>query len=137
MKPYLLSILVLFPQLVFASASESKGEDLFKSYCSSCHGLAGGMNMNKRVAPPIAAVRLHYIGNYPDKASFVEAVANWVERPDARKSMMRGAIRRFNLMPPVSIARDDAEKIAAYIYQGDIEKPAGFDKHVEEVHGRQ
>ncbi len=95
------------------------------------------MDLNKRVAPPIAAVRLHYIGNYPDKASFVKAVANWVEHPDASKSMMRGAIRRFNIMPPISVAREDAEKIAAYIYQGDIEKPAGFDKHVEEVHGRQ
>ena len=136
MKTYILSILILFPQFALADASEKEGETLFKSYCSSCHGLSGGMDMNKRVAPPIAAVRLHYIGSYPDKAPFVEAVANWVEHQDASKSMMRGAIRRFNIMPPISVARKDAEKIAAYIYQGDIEKPAGFDKHVEEEHGR-
>lgn len=136
MKPYILSILILFSQLVLADAREIDGETLFKTYCSSCHGLSGGMDMNKRVAPPIAAVRLHYIGKYQDKVPFVEAVANWVEHQDADKSMMRGAIRRFNIMPPISIARKDAEKIAAYIYQGDIEKPAGFEKHVKEEHGR-
>ena len=92
--------------------------------------------MNKRVAPPIAAVRQHYIGPYPDKTSFVAAVANWVEKQDENKTLMRGAIRRFNIMPSISIAREDAEKIASYIYEGDIEKPAGFDEHVEQRHGK-
>jgi len=38
-------------------------------------------------------------------------------------------------MPPVSVSRADAEKIAEYIYEGDIDKPQGFDKHYEERHG--
>ena len=134
MKSILLFTLIFLPQIVLASNSE--GEQLFKTHCSSCHGIAGGMDMKKRVAPPIAAVRWHYIGVYPDKAPFVEAIANWVEKQDERKSLMRGAIRRFNLMPSISVARKEAEIIAAYIYQGDIEKPAGFDKHVEEQHGK-
>ena len=50
---------------------------------------------------------------------------------------MRGAIRRFNIMPPVSVSRQHAEKIAAYIYDGNIEKPAGFDQHFQEMHGQQ
>ena len=49
---------------------------------------------------------------------------------------MRGAIRRFNIMPPISISREDNQKIASYIYAGNIEKPAGFDNHVEEMHGK-
>ena len=65
------------------------------------------------------------------------AVAQWVEKQDASQSLMRGAIRRFNIMPPISIAREDAEKIAAYIFDGDIEKPAGFDQHFQERHGSQ
>jgi len=63
------------------------------------------------VAPPIVAVRMHYIGPYPDKAAFVTAVANWVEKQDASKTLMPGAIRRFNIMPPVAVSREDAEKI--------------------------
>ena len=92
--------------------------------------------MSKRVAPPIAAVRYHYINIHPDKAPFVTAVTSWLEKQDASKSLMRGAIRRFNIMPPIPVSKDDAQKIANYIYAGDLEKPDGFDKHVEERHGK-
>ncbi|MCK5360536.1 MAG: hypothetical protein KAJ95_07905, partial [Gammaproteobacteria bacterium] len=71
----------------------------------------------------------------PDKNSFVLAVSQWVEKQDASQSLMRGAIRRFNIMPPVKIAKEDAEKIAAYIFDGDIDKPEGFDQHYNERHG--
>jgi cytochrome c len=131
----LASILVSQATLASDANTEKNGEALYKTHCSSCHGNTGGMDMHKRVAPPIVAVRMHYIGNYPDKDAFVMAVAQWVEKQDASQSLMRGAIRRFNIMPPISIAKKDAEKIAAYIYDGDIEKPAGFDQHFNEMHG--
>ena len=128
--------LIPFSQAVHASDdTNNEGEALYKTHCSSCHGSTGGMDMNKRVAPPIAAVRMHYIGSYPDKNSFVLAVSQWVEKQDASQSLMRGAIRRFNIMPPVKIAKEDAEKIAAYIFDGDIDKPEGFDQHYNERHG--
>jgi len=126
---------MLLSKSVFAESDIIQGEQLYKTYCSSCHGLGGGMDMRQRVAPPIAAVRYHYIGVYPDKTSFVTAITNWVEKQDENKSLMRGAIRRFNIMPPISINKQDAQKIASYIFTGDIEKPSGFDKHVEEMHG--
>ncbi len=136
-KPSLLiSAFFLLAQAVQANSDVIQGKQLYKTYCSACHGNTGGMDMSKRVAPPIIAVRMHYIGPHPDKASFVTAIANWVEKPNDSKSLMFGAVRRFNIMPPVSIARQDAKKIAAYIYQGDMEKPAGFDKHFEEMHGK-
>jgi len=77
---------------------------------------------------------MHYIGSYPDKDAFVMAIAQWVEKQDASQSLMRGAIRRFKIMPPISISKSDAEKIAAYIFEGDVEKPDGFDKHFNERH---
>ena len=123
-------------QMVQANNDVEQGEKLYKTYCSACHGATGGMDMNKRVAPPIIAVRMHYMGPYPDKTTFVAAVANWVEKQDASKTLMPGAIRKFKIMPPVSVARQDAEKIAAYIFEGDIEKPSGFDQHFEEMHGK-
>ena len=134
--PILLA-LTLVSQTALASDSnaEKNGEALYKTHCSSCHGNTGGMDMNKRVAPPIVAVRMHYLGNYPDKDDFVMAVAQWVEKQDASQSLMRGAIRRFNIMPPIKIAKEDAEKIAAYIFDGDIERPTGFDQHFKERHG--
>ncbi len=137
MKSILLVIFIFLPQVVLAANDTEQGEKLYQTYCSACHGATGGMDMNKRVAPPLIAVRMHYIGTYPEKPAFVSAVADWVEKPDAGKTFMPGAIRRFNIMPPVSVSRQDAEIIAAYIYDGNIEKPAGFDKHFQEMHGQQ
>jgi len=127
---------IVFSHIVMASEDKNIGKQLYKTHCESCHGITGGMNMSQRVAPPIVGVRMHYIGTYSDKESFVMAVADWVKKQDESKSLMRGAIRRFNIMPPVDINREDAEKIAAYIYAGDIEKPAGFEKHFQERHGK-
>ena len=129
-------IFILTSQAVQANNDVEQGGKLYKTYCSACHGATGGMDMSKRVAPPVIAVRMHYIGRYPDKSSFIAAVTNWVEKQDASKTLMPGAIRKFKIMPPVIIAREDAQKIAAYIYEGNIDKPAGFDKHFEEMHGK-
>ena len=136
-QSFLIIAMSVLPQIVLAGYDEVEGKQLFNTYCSACHGITGGMDMSKRVAPPIVAVRMHYIGRYPDKASFVTAITSWLENQDASKTLMRGAIRRFKIMPPVPVAKNDAQKIAVYIYQGDIEKPAGFEKHIEEQHGKQ
>lgn len=135
---YLILAISFLSQLALAadSGDEKEGEQLYKTHCSACHGITGGMDMSKRLAPPIVAVRMHYLGSYPDKESFVMAVTDWVENQDAGKSLMPGAIRRFNLMPPVYVSRENAEKIASYIYDGELEKPAGFDEHVQQMHGK-
>lgn len=136
-KPLFITASLLLSQASFASDDKhDAGEKLFKANCAVCHGVAGGMDMSKRIAPPIAAVRLHYIDSYPDEASFVQAVTSWVAKQDESKSLMRGAIQKFKIMPPLVVAKEDAEKIAAYIYSGDIEKPVGFEQHVAEEHGK-
>ena len=76
---------------------ESDGEQIFQTVCSACHGAAGGMDMAQRLAPPMVAVRMHYIEAYPDQASFVTAVADWVQNQEEGRSLMPGAIRQFNL----------------------------------------
>lgn len=127
--------LVLTSQIAFAN-EYSKAKELFKTHCASCHGVAGGMDMSKRVAPPIIGVKMHYIKTYSDKDSFIAAIADWVEKPDKDNSLMRGAINRFNIMPAISINRKGLEAIASYIYDGNIEKPSGFQKHFEKQHGK-
>lgn len=129
--------LALLSYNAFASDDEhEEGEKLYQAQCAACHGATGGMDMSKRLAPPIAGVRMHYISAHPEKDDFVAAVSGWLASQDESKSLMPGAIRQFKLMPPLEIALEDAEKIAAYIYAGDIEKPEGFDKHVAQMHGK-
>ncbi len=136
LKTILISTLLL-SQVAFADNNKYKeGEKLYKTNCAVCHGTTGGMDMGKRVAPPVIAIRMHYIKTYSDEDSFVTAVSEWVEKPEEERSMMRGAIRKFNLMPAISIPKEDAEKIAAYIYAGDLESPEGYQKHYEKKHGK-
>ena len=135
-RSLLVSVSILFVHTVQAGSNIEQGEKLYKTYCSACHGVAGGMDMSQRVAPPVFAVRMHYLRPYPDRSEFIAAVADWVEKPDESKTLMPGAVRKFKLMPPVSVSRKDAEVIAAYIYEGDLESPEGFDRHYEEMHGK-
>ncbi len=135
-KPLLISTAILLSTSSFANSNKhEEGEKLFKSVCAACHGVEnGGMDMNKRIAPPIAGVRKHYLDVYPDEAAFISAITGWLEKQDESKSLMRGAIRHFKIMPPISVAKEDAVKIAAYIYSGDINKPQGFNQHMREMH---
>ena len=129
-----ISALVVLSSLTFAD--EKSGEALFKINCSACHGTTGGMDMKKRLAPPIVAVRSHYISTYSDKDSFVNAIVNWVAKPDESQTMMRGAIRHFKIMPTLGVPTADVEKIAAYIYEGELDKPEGLDEHIAKEHGK-
>ena len=137
----LISIFTLLTFIILPAIASSAGNNaskqLYIKHCDSCHGVANGMDMSKRVAPPVFAVKMHYIGTYSDKDSFVMAIADWLETRDADNSIMPGAIRRFGVMPAVNVSRDEAEKIAAFIYQGELESPEGFQKHYEEMHGKQ
>ncbi len=135
------SLLLIFSTLLFTTMafatdnSHAEGEKLYKSICAACHSMAaGGMDMDKRIAPPMAGVKKHYLDAYPDEASFVEAVSSWIEKQDESKSLMPGAIQKFRIMPPLSVPKEDAKKIAAYLYSGNIEMPAKLDEHMKEMH---
>lgn len=137
-KTLLITATLFLSHSTFASDNKHEaGEKLYQTNCAVCHGSTGGMDLSKRIAPPIAAVRMHYLENYSDESSFVEAVSNWVEKQDESKSLMRGAINRFKIMPPIAVSKEDAKSIAAYIFSGNIEKPEGFEEHVKEEHAKE
>lgn len=87
--------------------------------CLICHGdtQAG----QARLAPPMVMVKRHY--QSMNQAEFEKAVLAWVKKPDAKKSRMPGAIRRFNLMPTFPIPEPEIKLIANYIYQTEFEFP--------------
>lgn len=131
LSPYLLAGLFLSAPTTLALADEAA--ELYEEHCIACHG--GAERGPDRIAPPIFAVKGHYLPSYPDKASFVKAVAQWAIKPDPDKIMMPGAVRRFELMPPVEISLDDAKKIAEFIYDGQFERPGWYEQHYREEHG--
>ncbi len=105
---------------------------LFKNNCLACHG--GGATHDALIAPPMIAVKKHYINSETTKEDFVNAVTAWVPNPNEALSRMPGAIRRFKLMPPLALTKEDLTLIAAFIYDNDMTKPVWFDAHEKEMH---
>jgi len=88
--------------------------------CLICHG--NTQTGQQRLAPPMVMVKRHY--QSLSQAEFEKAVMAWVKKPEAKKSKMPGAIRRFNLMPTFVIPEAEVKRIANYIYKTDFAFPA-------------
>ena len=105
-----------------------------KALCYSCHSPNAGMDM--RIAPPMAGVKMHYLEMYENEEEFVNAIWSFLENPEEDKSLMKGAVRKFGLMPYVPYQEEDIKSIASYIYNNELEKPDWFDQHVKGRHGK-
>lgn len=112
--------------------AEDHGEKLYQQHCAVCHGpTAEGQ---RRVAPPLFAVKNHYLAVHDDELTFVDAINSWVEKPEEDKSLMKGAIRHFKLMPKIPVPEDDVTKIAEYIFSDKVGIPEAYKKHYKERH---
>jgi mono/diheme cytochrome c family protein len=128
---YCLVILVLCTNV--HASDVPNGASLYSQNCLSCHG--GGKAMGERIAPPIVAVKNHYIKEHPEKDAFVNAIVQWVQNPSKDHTLMPGAVRKFNLMPALPFSNADLAAIAAFIFEESMEKPDWYDKHYEAEHG--
>jgi len=70
----------------------------------------------KRLAPPMAMVKKHYLKTYPDRDQFIEKISAWVKAPDANAAMLHHAVEKFGVMPPQVIDESSRQQIAGYIY---------------------
>ena len=137
--------------------SAHPGKKLFESSCLSCHAHHGKKHgqkkdghgekkgdhsgkkdghsekkaKHKRLAPPMHAVKKHYLESYPEKKDFVKAVSDWAKKPDAKKAKLEHAVEKFGLMPPQNLKKKELKRIAAYIYDTEFKKGHGC-KHKKE-----
>ena len=118
---------------LWANDSVADGGKLFLQHCGSCHGQSE--SAGNRIAPPIVAVKDHYLRQHTDKQSFVSALVNWVTHPSNDRALMPGAIRRFGLMPALPYSEQDLAAIAEFIYDEKIDKPEWYQKHYNAEHG--
>ena len=113
--------------------AEDNGQILFETHCSACHAMSG----KPTVAPPVFAVVNHVKDAYPEKDQFIETIVNWVANPQEDTALMRGAIRKFGLMPPLNIDPIKVKLIAQYLYDGNIELPEWYIEHYKAEHGHE
>lgn len=111
------------------SASKvEEGKKLMENQCYLCHNPSTPEN-GQRIGPPMVAVKAHYLENYGDREAFVKAIMAFVKLPSEDNTQMRGAVRRFGLMPAQQFPQDEVRKIAEYMYDYQIEEPDWFQAH--------
>lgn len=101
--------------------------------CLICHG--DTQTGQSRLAPPMVMVKMRYSSQAKTQEVFVKLLSEWVKKPEAKKSQMPGAIRRFNLMPAFPIPEAEMKLIAEYIYQTDFAFPSGCGPQVSNQKG--
>lgn len=117
-----------------ASTDLSHGFNLLESNCFSCHSPKGPHDA--RVAPPMVAIKNHYIDDETSLEEFSEALIDFVQNPSKENARMKGAVRNFGLMPKMEFSEQDLRDIAAYIYNTELEAPGWFAEHYEKERKR-
>jgi cytochrome c553 len=108
-------------------AQNSEGLALMKTNCFSCH--SPQRDFESRIAPPMIAIKRHYVTEGVSKKQFTKDLIAFMKKPSANTSKMPNAVKRFGVMPTMSFSDEQLKKIAAYIYDADLEKPTWFEQH--------
>lgn len=117
------------------SEQVSPGKKLMENKCYVCHN--ADANHNSRIAPPMVAVKNHYLSKGTTKAEFINSMQNWIKNPTPENVKMPGAVKRFGIMPKQVFPEETIKLIAEYIYENDIDKPRGFDEnHMKKGQGK-
>ena len=113
----------------------SDGYELLKNKCYICHNPQAASH-DALIAPPMLAVKNRYKMSYKTRQEFVDAVTAWAMDPKKENALMRGAVNQFNVMPKQVFNEEEVRKIAAYMYENELERPAWFEEHFEQMHGK-
>ena len=114
--------------------NQSEAEKLYTGKCMICHGL--GTSEETAIAPPMASVKRRYIRDFSSKEEFVNAVVSFSENPEDEKAMMFNALDKFKVMPKLAYKKEELVKIAAYIFDTEIEMPEWHENHERGGGGR-
>jgi cytochrome c553 len=116
-------------KVVVNDYQESK--KLIETHCYVCHS-PNAPEQEGRIAPPMVAIKAHYMSEGVTKEEFIAAVKSFVEKPSEDKVHLKGAFKRFGLMPKQVFPEGSIEKIAKFMYDYQIEEPTWFKDHWKE-----
>lgn len=110
------------------------GKKLMETNCYVCHSPTA--SHDDRIGPPMVAIKRHYIDDETTKEQFIEDIQAWIKNPNETDARMRGAVRRFGVMPKQAFPEETIEKIADYMYDFEIDQPEWFEDHFNEEKGK-
>lgn len=109
------------------STAISNGFNLLATNCFTCH--SPNAAIDSRVAPPMEAIKRHYINQNTSETEFTNSLIAYLNNPSEQTSKMPGAIQKFGVMPKMSFNETQLKEIAYYIYHTELEKPEWFEQH--------
>lgn len=115
------------------AVSQDEAFRIIEQNCISCHAPRG---TQPRVAPPLAAMKMHYMEGDPTEAEFVAAIVKFVQNPNKEDAKMIHAVEKFGLMPVMNFSPDQVSAVASYLYNTKVEDEAWFEQHIKEEHAR-
>ncbi|MFD2551066.1 DUF3365 domain-containing protein [Bizionia sediminis] len=110
------------------------GKKLMEVNCYVCHSPT--TSQENRIAPPMIAVKQHYLTEGISKAAFTKNIKSFLANPTQATAKMPGAVKRFGLMPKAHYPDETVAQIADYMYNYDIVQPEWFEEHVKEHKGK-
>lgn len=115
--------------------NEHPGKALMEKNCYLCHSPSA--DHDNRIAPPMIAIKKHYINSSTTKDEFKKAMQAWIKNPLDSMAKMRGAVRRFGLMPKAFYPEETIDQISEYLYDYEIEQPDWFEDHTNKTKRKQ
>lgn len=112
---------------------EHPGKKLMENNCNICHSPKA--SEEEMVAPPMIAIKMHYISEDTSKEDFVNDIVEWSKNPSVEISKMPGAIKKFGLMPYQFYPEGTIRQIADYMFDTEIDEPGWFAEHFSKMHG--
>ena len=86
------------------SEAHKEGMSLMIQNCYTCHNPK--TTEDKRLAPPMIAVKRHYTDETNSKEEFIAAFSAFMNNPTKENSKMPNAIKRFGIMPNLSFPKE-------------------------------
>lgn len=114
-------------------SSTHPGKALMETQCYVCHS-PSAPEKEGRIGPPMIAIKAHYIGEQTTKEEFSKDLWAFLQNPTEDNAKLKGAVRRFGVMPYQPFKKEDIDKIAEYLFDYEIEEPEWFEEHFKK-HG--
>ncbi|NTV93658.1 MAG: cytochrome c [Chlorobiaceae bacterium] len=110
---FLFGLLFLKTEPLVAATDDATGQQLFDRHCSVCHS----MQPPPKTAPPVLGIALHYREAFGDKTQATEHMVKFMQKPDPALSKLEpAAVRRFGLMPAMSMTLQELRKVAVWLW---------------------
>lgn len=137
MSTWIIRFVIIMLVISFNSIALGKdhpGKKLLEQRCLFCHNPSA--SEQSRIAPPMIAIKAHYLNEESTKESFFNDIKIFLDKPKVDNAKLKGAVRRFGLMPYQKINEQDLRLITDYLFSHKIEEPEWFKSHWDKKHSK-